>query len=501
MLSLILALLLTCLAYIVYNAVYNVYFHPLSKYPGPPLWVFSQLGEVVAFASGRYPQEFARLHSKYGDVVRYAPSKLAFFTPNVWQDVYAHNKQKTFIKDPSTYKPSPGSVSDMLDAEGEVHRRYRGLVSRAFSDRSLREQRPIIDKHIDRLMQRLREASADGRPVSLHKWFHYMAFDVIGNLALGQDFGCLTSSENHTWSDGLGSWLMSIILFKSLEEWLPMRSMLPWVPRFLLRTVFEHMDKTQELVRRRLAEKTDRQDYVHFILHPGEKRGMSEQELTANMAIILVAGSESTATTVAGTVYFLLKTPAVLERLQNEVRSRFREARDITIDELSNFEYLNAVIKETMRLYPGSPDGLPRYASSDALVDGYDVPKGTSVSLQPYGAYRSPRNFSDPLKFEPLRWTSEGRREQDRLDIVEPFSIGPRTCVGQKLAWTEIWLVLTRLLLEFDLELLDDGFDIAKQNSYVVWEAPPLMVKLRVRSHAAPQLKTESRDDETFAKA
>ena len=99
-----------------------------------------------------------------------------------------------------------------------------------------------------------------------------------------------------------------------------------------------------------------------------------------------------------------------------------------------------------------------------------------------YAAFRSPQNFTRPAEFDPLRWTDEGRHEKDRLDTLEPFSTGPRNCIGKGLAWAEVRLILTRLLFEFDLELLDDGFNHDKQKVYVLWDNPPLNVRLRPRS-------------------
>lgn len=83
----------------------------------------------------------------------------------------------------------------------------------------------------------------------------------------------------------------------------------------------------------------------------------------------------------------------------------------------------------------------------------------------------------------------EGRHEKDRLDTVEPFSIGHRNCIGKNLAWFEMRLILTRLLFEFDLELVDDGFNLDEQKTFVLWNSPPLNVKLRVHSELRARAK------------
>lgn len=113
----------------------------------------------------------------------------------------------------------------------------------------------------------------------------------------------------------------------------------------------------------------------------------------------------------------------------------------------------------------------------------------TRVSLSQYGAYRSPFNFADPDNFHPERWlptTSPLYNSvfaADQKAALQPFSVGPRNCLGKNLAYYEMKLVLTKLLWNFDFELCGESKGWAEtQRVFVLWEKRPLMVKLRKRS-------------------
>jgi cytochrome P450 len=412
--------------------------------------------------------------------VRCGPSQLAFTSPEAWQDIYGFDKQRSFTKDPDAYRDSAIGASDMLVTTGAVHKRYRNLIGHAFSDRALREQQPIVESHVDLLMQRLREQALQGEFVDLHKWFNYVTFDVVGDLAFGESFGCLENSVAQPWVEQLYPFLMSSATIGTLDKILPMRAILPWVPRSLLKAFYGHIDMTRDKVERRLKNEIARKDFMHFILRQNDEKGMNQEEIMSNMSLLILAGSETTKTALAGTVYLLLKNPSVLEKLTAEVRSKFTGIDEMTVDRLANFEFLNACIQEGMRLHPPVPVGLPRRAiSHDAMVAGAFVPKGTTVTIQAYATNRSPSNFANPTVFDPSRWTSEDIHSTNRLDAVEPFSIGPRNCIGKNLAWVEMRLILTRLLFEFDLELLDDAFNPDRQKVVVLWEASPLNVRLK----------------------
>lgn len=151
----------------------------------------------------------------------------------------------------------------------------------------------------------------------------------------------------------------------------------------------------------------------------------------------MFGGSGTTANTFVFLLWACLSRPNVVRNLKTELRETF-PAPDIVPDYQScaNLPYLQAVISETLRLYPTIIATLPRSARDDVVVAGFNVPKGTIVGTQNYTIHRDPIAFPDPETFEPERWLRDQgqkeKQEQAMKDAWTPFSVGSRKCVGIK---------------------------------------------------------------------
>lgn len=134
-------------------------------------------------------------------------------------------------------------------------------------------------------------------------------------------------------------------------------------------------------VQQRLAQNTDRADFLSYILrhNASDPKGLSEGELIANSNLLILAGSETTATALSGVTYLLLRNPNVRKKLTKEVRNLYKSDEEMTLQALASNDYLNAVLKEGMRMYPPVALGLPRVVIDEQVViAGHVVPKGVS---------------------------------------------------------------------------------------------------------------------------
>ena len=221
----------------------------------------------------------------------------------------------------------------------------------------------------------------------------------------------------------------------------------------------------------------------------GTPQGMTLGELRETSAILIPAGSETSATCMAGTFRLLLKNPSKLRILTDQIRTSFIAERDITIQRVrQRLPYLFAVIEESLRLFPPVPIAFGIYRivpDEGATIAGRYVPGKTVVAVAPWAAFRSKRNFADPEAFVPERWL-EGkecpeRYRDDKRKVVQAFGVGPRGCIGKPLAYAEMSLILTRILWNFELELCEKdaawGFE-RKSAVWTVWDHQPLMVKV-----------------------
>jgi cytochrome P450 len=157
---------------------------------------------------------------------------------------------------------------------------------------------------------------------------------------------------------------------------------------------------------------------------------MTMNQLKGNASIFMIAGSETTATTLAHCVYRLLMNPKIFSKLTSEIRDKFSSAQEISLANVNQCKYLHCVLEETLRITPPSPATHPRYTPPEgAEIDGYYIPGDMVIGVPIYAAARSSLNFRDADKFVPERWSGEDPRyDEDRRDGSQVFSVGPRDC-------------------------------------------------------------------------
>ncbi|CAG8908965.1 unnamed protein product [Penicillium egyptiacum] len=475
--------------YLVGLLVYNVYFHPLAKYPGPKSMAATRLPYIRMILGGRFPQKTKALHQQYGDVVRIAPDELSFIDGAAWKPIYGTrvgHGQKS--KDYRFYAPTPGEAPSIIVSNDADHSRFRRLLSHAFSESSLRVQEPIIKGYVDLLMQRLHENIEGGtKTVDMVAWYNFTTFDIIGDLAFGEPFDCLKNLEYHQWVSIIFSSL-KYGAYANVSRRLPgSKYILPYItPKHVLSQRSAHLALTKEKVERRIGKSNGRPDFFGNILkHQNTEKGFSVPEMITNGSTLIIAGSETTATVLSGVTYLLLRNPRVLAKLQDEIRSAFTKEEEITLESCNKLEYCLAVLTEALRLYPPVAVGLPRIVDAQGdMIAGNWVPGGTVVSVSHLAASHSPANFTDADQFIPERHLGNPRFANDSKTAMQPFSFGPRNCIGRNLAYVEMRIILARMVFNFDMELAEPGKDWVDQDCFVLWNKPKLMINLKPRVHS-----------------
>ncbi|KAI0457256.1 cytochrome p450 monooxygenase [Xylaria acuta] len=461
------------------RVVYNIFFHPLRKFPGPLVCRATNLWRVNKILSGDLPQHIRRMHEQYGPVVRIAPHELAFTDSQAWKDIYGHHNSYEMAKDDSFYRPMGRHVADtIVSADRQHHSLLRRQLSHGFSDRSMQAQEPIFREYVDLFIQRLAER-ADGKPVDMKAWLNFTTFDVIGNLAFGSDFGCLANSRYHPWVEAITG---------NLRDGASMRACLQFIPPSLVFRLNQlgifkgrkaHMAYTKDKLRSRMEMDAERPDFIEGLL---KKRDvLSLEELEMNAAVLVLAGSETTATLLCGALYLLGLHPDILAKVVHEVRTSFKSEDEINLISVNGLSYMLACLNETFRLYPPAPAGLPRVVpKGGSNVAGHWIPQDISVAVWQLAANYSSRNFTRPEEFHPERFLGDPEFAKDDLSAVQPFSIGPRNCIGRNLAYAEMRLILAKILYRFDIASAPgaEGW-IDRQKIYSIWDKPELPVYLK----------------------
>jgi cytochrome P450 len=191
----------------------------------------------------------------------------------------------------------------------------------------------------------------------------------------------------------------------------------------------------RDKVTRRLEKGASRPDFWKFLVKNQEdtKKALSRDEMDSNSVLFLAAGSETTATMLSGTTYLLLSNPSSYQKLVAEIRNKFKSANDITIEEVNTLEYMIACLNEGLRHYPPVPTGFPRVVPAGGdTISGRYIPPGTAVYVSQHAANLSERNFRDAGTFVPERWLGDEKYAGDKREAFNPFSFGPRNCLGKK---------------------------------------------------------------------
>ncbi|OJJ85332.1 cytochrome P450 [Aspergillus glaucus CBS 516.65] len=433
------AISISIISYVLGRIIYNLYLHPLSRYPGPRLAAISSLYYIYWTNNGQLHTKLKDLYDQYGDVVRIEPSSLVYRSAQPWKDIYGH--RKSFVKDDKFFTSSPNGPNIQTTFDDAGHARQRRLLLHSFPERALREQESIIQSYIAMLMQRLYEEVASYcEAVDISRWLTYTTFDIIGDLAFGESFDCLRDSDYHPCRN-----VLVYPLFAFLIAWI--------IPKSMKAKSDQYYQMSKDKVNRRLATKTNRPDFT----------------------------SETTSTALSGCIYYLLTNSDVYHQLVNGIRETFRSQDDITILSSAKIPYLYCVLEETLRLYSPVPGIIPqRVPKGGAIIDGNFVPEGVSVSVAFYSAFRARSNFTEAESFIPERWldNEDPKFASDNRDAFQPFSYGPRNCLGKNMAYAEMRVILAKLLWNFDMELRDECRDWSNQLSYSLWQKTPLMATL-----------------------
>ncbi|KAF1990518.1 cytochrome P450 [Aulographum hederae CBS 113979] len=472
--------------------LYNLFLHPLRHFPGPKSWAAS----VIPFARnqlrGTDNHSILELHKRYGPVVRIGPNDLSYADPVVYRETLTHRpaghaefpKCKTFAITPTN------GVLSILFANRDNHTRYRRAFAASFSEKGMQQQQSAIRGFVDKFIDGLNEKGGDAA-LDMTAWFNWTSFDVIGHLTFGESFGCLEHQRMHPWIEAIFGNVKAIAVIAAMRQ-LGLGPLISYlVPQKTLEGRIRHAEFSEQKMRARIAMGSNQGDFLDPVLK--KYRGKSEEgsltfdELVSNGSLLVLAGSETTATLLSGTVYQLCCNPLALQRTIAEIRSSFASPDEIDLFSTAKLSYTLAVLNETMRIYPPVPVPVPRESpAGGASINGIAIPGGSTIYISQYVMSRLDNFWAKPEEFHPERFLKEGHEyhvagtfDNDDHSVFQPFSIGPRNCIGRNLAYAEMRLILTRLLFDFDLELDERSKDWTKgQKAYKLWVKPPLWVKV-----------------------
>ncbi|OCK77277.1 cytochrome P450 [Lepidopterella palustris CBS 459.81] len=448
--------------------IYRVFLHPLAKYPGPWLAKITNLYAAYHSWKGDIHKDMYRLHLKYGDHVRYAPNRVLINTPEALQRIHGHGNN---VKKFEGYKVLAANAANTLTLSDKTqHAWRRRVISQAFSENSLRLFAPKVRARIDRFCEVIRQhgqSTAWTSPLDMALYFNYLTFDTMTAVTFDTDYH-LTDQPKYRYVIGAieAANIRLGIISQALE-----------LTIFNIdRTLFLESAKAAwtfgkfiyKLLRARLEKKSsDNQDIFAFLQKcrdPDTGKGLSDTELSTETATFVVAGSDTTATTLAAVTHYLTHSPSSYRRVCDEIRQNFPDSTSISIGpQLNSCQFLRACIDESLRLSP--PGGSAPWREVDrggTTIDGQYLPEGCEVGTAVYTIHHDERYWESPFSFDPDRWlppasdANQSQKTSAKRPYV-PFGLGPRSCVGRPLAITQMMLALAIVIREFDFRRVDQA--------------------------------------------
>lgn len=214
-----------------------------------------------------------------------------------------------------------------------------------------------------------------------------------------------------------------------------------------------------------------RKDFFHYLLNaedPETGHKFLPADLTGEAALLVGAGSDTSATTIAALLFYMMHNERVYKKLQQEIRSAFDNVEDITYTaKLAGLPYLRACIDETLRVCPPVPGILARrILPGGATIDKTAYPAGIVVGTSAYALHHNENLFQQPYSYIPERWIVGSSDNDPSIPITVTqgsvnlakesfwaFSSGPRGCVGKNMAYMELSIALARTIWLFDIRL------------------------------------------------
>ncbi|KAK5989521.1 Cytochrome P450 monooxygenase astJ [Cladobotryum mycophilum] len=484
------------IAHTLANAIYRLWFHPLAKFPGPRLnavlyWPYLYSNHV----QGSWVRKVSELHRKYGPVVRIGPNHLSLDGAVAWPEVFALRGAEECPKPVNHF--FEGDSASLIGAPRDVHRRQRRQLNHAFSDASLTKQEVTIKRYVDMTMQRLSSRADAGTTINFVDWMNFTTFDIIGDLAFSESFDCLEKNGYHPWvlslfegirGGAMRRFLLSYPLLKLVVTTLGLSKDM----KTQTRNRYLAREKAKNRMEKGLETTEGHADFMTYMMKANRdgQHGFEDHEMLATAPIIVVAGSETTATALSGLMFQLTQQPEIYKKVTDEIRATFSSEDDITLRSSATLEYLHACTEEILRFYPPAAETSPRI-STGRLIAGNYVPAGTRMSVYQFQTFRNPDHWAEPDSFIPERWLSEThplydpKFKSDNHAIFKPFSFGARDCIGKNLAYSELRLIAARFMYRFDFELASKQDDWQNsQRIFGVWEKGPLNLLLKARNSA-----------------
>ncbi|XP_020225312.1 flavonoid 3'-monooxygenase [Cajanus cajan] len=343
-----------------------------------------------------------------------------------------------------------------------------------FSGKAVDHFSQLRQEEVERLIRNL--ARSESEAVNLGQLLNVHITNTLTRIMIGRRLFNDNDSCDHRANEfkSMVVELMVLLGASNIGDFIPI---LNWLDLQGVKAQTKNLHKwfdvflTSILKEHKISRNEQQQDFLSAILShketPEEGGELLEPEIKAIFADMLIAGTDTSSSTIEWAIAELIRNPQIMVKVQQELNIVVGRDRLVTELDLPYLSYLQAVVKETLRLHPPTPISLPRIAEESCEIFGYRIPKGATLLVNIWAIGRDPREWLNPLEFKPERFLPNS--EKASIDVkgnsfeVIPFGAGRRMCVGVSLGLKLVQLLVATLAHTFDWEL-ENGNDPKKLN-------------------------------------
>jgi cytochrome P450 len=418
-----------------------------TNYPGPR--TLSLLSYLVN-ARQVSPDLLHRLAQQYGSVVRVPLGQRPKFLvsgPAGVEHILQSNQHNYHGFDYSHETLRPLLGNGLLTSEGETWRKHRRLAQQAFHRDQLEKLSRIMVITIKGFVATWSNRAGPRHTLDIGQEMGLLTIAVVTDALFGNDLGRQAVRVREAWPRVMDHLVGRMLNPFRLPDRLPIPDHLAYQKSLglLNETVYSL------IVNHRLSGQEG--NLLGMLIAARDHQlniQLDDQELRDEVMTIFLAGHETCANALTWTLYLLARHPDVQERLADEV-STVLQGREPGYADLERLTYTAMVFNEALRLYPPAWI-MARDAIGNDEIEGWHIPAGSTMFLSPYVTHRLPAFWENPLRFDPLRFSSEGSSKRPRFAYF-PFGGGQRQCLGKNFALVEARLALPLMIQRFRFSL------------------------------------------------
>ncbi|EPE33523.1 Cytochrome P450 [Glarea lozoyensis ATCC 20868] len=465
--SLILKVLSLASIGVIFQYIWSYLSSPIKNIPGPFAAKFTNLWRLIDTLGGRAQLTQQLLHRKYGQAVRVGPDIVSLSDPELIRKVYDSRGSflKTQFYELNDTKVGNNLVKNVFSTRNNAdHTRRRTILAPFYKMSHLIQSETLVDE-----------------------WLLFFAWDVVGQLTFGKPMGFMDHGKDH--HGGLLSIAEKSLDYfavagqiPQLDHWFNKIPIIKIGPQTF--DIAAGFCAQQSIARQQATGAKSEESRKNDMLDDFLRIKITDPEQVDDMGVVgallvnILAGADTTTTLMRGVVYYVLKNPCVLQKLQKELDSAGLTI-PVAYSKSSKLPYLEAVIRESCRMNPGVALILERTVPEGGLElsDGTIIPPGIKVGMNSWVIHQDKNVYGqDAAVFRPERWLCEDGEPTDvyeerlasmkRHDLT--FGAGKRACLGKSMALLETYKLIASLFLKYEMTFVDPKKEWKVQNSWFI---------------------------------